>query len=325
MVAQIVKHSVLMVSFNHEPYIEEALQSILNQTVPPFEVVLVDDASTDGTWSIVEKFAPRFGPRMRAFRNESNIGLSQNIAKVKSLFKGNVISWCSGDDMLNSRTIELVNQAYEASGANPEDEKMLVVTNSEILWPDGHLTLWNNLIERDLGLIKTRLRGSLSCRSVGLSKSLFLSVRSEAEILNELPDCGLLADFIKGFEEIISASKVMYIDYAAGVYRYGVGVNSTAARKDIAIQKISALNHVIEKYGIKFDKSDFLYIELVVAQENIYIHGLDLRRFFYFLYLLIRNINNFGNNNPLYKSMGCLVPRGLFVPLKKLVRRFCHK
>lgn len=321
----VIQHSILMVSYNQELYIEQALQSVLDQTESPYEVILVDDSSTDNTWVVVEKMLPKFDGRLRAIRNECNLGLSNNLAKLKKLFTGNVISLCAGDDYFNPRTVELVNEGFRSLESDPALTKMLVVTNSQILWPDGHLTLWNNYIERNQGLIKTRLRGSLSYRGVGLSQALYLGVRNEAEIRNDLPGAGLLADFVKGFEEVTSVEKVLYVDYTAAVYRYGVGITSITDRKVIAQQKLAALNYVANYYNNLFDHSDRRYIKLITMQEYIYRDGLSFLRLLSYTYLLILNIGNFGYNNPIFKSLGCILPGSIFSKVKYITQRVLHK
>ena len=51
--------SVAMATYNGEKYIQEQLESILKQTLPAQEIIIVDDCSTDSTWSILESFAVR--------------------------------------------------------------------------------------------------------------------------------------------------------------------------------------------------------------------------------------------------------------------------
>ena len=66
--------SVCIASYNHEAYIGEAIESALAQTYRNIEIVVVDDASQDGTAAIVRDFAARFPDRVRAVLLETNIG-----------------------------------------------------------------------------------------------------------------------------------------------------------------------------------------------------------------------------------------------------------
>jgi len=67
------KVSILIPVFNRKDYITECIQSALDQTFTDFEVVVVDNASEDGTWKICQQFALA-DQRVRIFRNQSNIG-----------------------------------------------------------------------------------------------------------------------------------------------------------------------------------------------------------------------------------------------------------
>ena len=63
------KISVLLTSFNHEKYICEAIDSVLNQTFTDFELIILDDASSDDSWRLISQYSD---PRIKAFRNEMN-------------------------------------------------------------------------------------------------------------------------------------------------------------------------------------------------------------------------------------------------------------
>lgn len=68
------KVSVMMPVYNSERYVTRAINSILTQTYENLEFLIVDDASSDDSWKIVEKFAAK-DSRMRIFRNEKNRGV----------------------------------------------------------------------------------------------------------------------------------------------------------------------------------------------------------------------------------------------------------
>lgn len=68
------KVSVMMPVYNSKRYVAEAINSIITQTYANLEFLIVDDASIDGSWEIVKKFADK-DPRLRIFRNERNRGV----------------------------------------------------------------------------------------------------------------------------------------------------------------------------------------------------------------------------------------------------------
>ena len=69
--------SILIPVYNREALIGECIQSALFQTFTDFEVIIVDNASTDNTWGICQRFAEQ-DKRVRVFRNEKNIGPVRN-------------------------------------------------------------------------------------------------------------------------------------------------------------------------------------------------------------------------------------------------------
>lgn len=64
--------SVVMPNHNNENFLREAIESIINQSYHNFEIIIVDDCSTDSSWQIIQEFANK-DKRIKAFRNEENM------------------------------------------------------------------------------------------------------------------------------------------------------------------------------------------------------------------------------------------------------------
>jgi hypothetical protein len=90
--------TVVMAAYNAEKYLADAIESILNQTFSDFEFVIVDDASTDKTSTIVSDFA-KSDSRIRVFRNKSNLerSASRNFAIREA--RSNLIAVMDADDV----------------------------------------------------------------------------------------------------------------------------------------------------------------------------------------------------------------------------------
>ena len=93
------KISIGMPVFNGENYIEKALDSILNQTYKNFELIIVDNASTDKTPQICRAYRQK-DSRINYIRNKSNIGASPNFNKAFRLSNGEFFKWAAHDDLL---------------------------------------------------------------------------------------------------------------------------------------------------------------------------------------------------------------------------------
>ncbi len=87
--------SVIMPAYNCERFISEAIESVLNQSFQEFELIIVDDASTDRTAERVEAFND---DRIHFIRNEKNIGVSETRNRAIALSKGLYIAFLDSDD-----------------------------------------------------------------------------------------------------------------------------------------------------------------------------------------------------------------------------------
>src|SRR5882762_3625197 len=92
------KVSVGLPVYNGEKYLRLALDSLLKQEFKEFEVVISDNASTDGTAEICKRYAEK-DKRIRYHRNHSNIGAGPNYKKVFDLSGGEFFKWCAHDDI----------------------------------------------------------------------------------------------------------------------------------------------------------------------------------------------------------------------------------
>jgi len=91
--------SVVMPNYNHARYLESALRAHLGQSLPPLEVVVVDDASTDGSVAIVERLATEH-PRLRLIRLARNGGVNAAINRGLSEARGDCVCFSAADDMV---------------------------------------------------------------------------------------------------------------------------------------------------------------------------------------------------------------------------------
>lgn len=93
------KVSVCVVAYNHEAFIRQCLQSLVEQqTAFDFEVIVGDDASTDGTVAIVREFENNYPNIVRLIRHENNIGPTANYLSVHSNARGQYVAHLDGDD-----------------------------------------------------------------------------------------------------------------------------------------------------------------------------------------------------------------------------------
>ncbi|MDP3443173.1 MAG: glycosyltransferase family 2 protein [Ignavibacteria bacterium] len=100
------KVSILIPVFNREKFISDCIQSALEQTFSNFEVIVVDNASTDSTWEICQHFANN-DSRVRIYRNEFNIGPVQNWLRCAAEARGNYGKFLFSDDLMFPEFLEI--------------------------------------------------------------------------------------------------------------------------------------------------------------------------------------------------------------------------
>lgn len=88
--------SVIMAVYNAEQFVSDTIVSLQNQTFTEFEVIIIDDASTDSTYSILNRITDS---RFIVMRNESNCGLTVNLNKALKIARGKYIARIDGDDI----------------------------------------------------------------------------------------------------------------------------------------------------------------------------------------------------------------------------------
>lgn len=142
--------SVIMPVFNVEKYIEEAINSVLNQTYTNFELLICDDGSRDKTLEICKRYESR-DKRIKLFSNTTNLG---NLKTTNFLFKqcrGEFITIQDGDDYSIENRFELLLDAFlsDSSYGMVGSNYMSVKVDKKPLFC-GHLPLHSNEIKEEM-------------------------------------------------------------------------------------------------------------------------------------------------------------------------------
>lgn len=93
------KVSVIMLTYNHAPYLRQAIEGVLSQkTNFPFELIICNDNSPDNTDEVMDEFTEKYPDIIKYFKHEKNIGFVENQRFAFSLAKGEYLAYCEGDD-----------------------------------------------------------------------------------------------------------------------------------------------------------------------------------------------------------------------------------
>lgn len=104
--------SVIIPAYNAEKYLAECLESVKNQTFSDFEVIIVNDASTDSTAEIAQRFAAQ-DPRFKLLQLSSNHGLSGARNRGLSNATGEFITFLDSDDCLYPQALQFMTEGIE--------------------------------------------------------------------------------------------------------------------------------------------------------------------------------------------------------------------
>jgi glycosyltransferase involved in cell wall biosynthesis len=107
--------SVALPTYNRSHVLKKTLDSIKRQTHEDFEVIVVDDCSTDGTREIMESYND---PRFKMYHNDTNLGIAMNRNKAISLCSGEYIAMMDDDDLMTPDRLELSLDTIENYSAD---------------------------------------------------------------------------------------------------------------------------------------------------------------------------------------------------------------
>jgi glycosyltransferase involved in cell wall biosynthesis len=121
--------SVLLTVFNREKYLAEAVDSVLGETFRDFELIIVDDRSTDRSVEVARRY--QSDARVRLYVNDHNLGDYPNRNRVAYLASGRYLKYLDSDDLIYRHSLAIMVEAMEAhpdaalglSHSLPEDEQ----------------------------------------------------------------------------------------------------------------------------------------------------------------------------------------------------------
>jgi glycosyltransferase involved in cell wall biosynthesis len=135
--------SVAMSTYNGEAFVGEQLDSILAQTRPANEIVICDDGSSDGTWTILESYHRRYPELIRVYRNDCNLKPAKNFEKAISLCKNPLIALSDQDDIWRRDKLDILARRFEQ-----KPDLGLVFSNAGLIDAEGErwdVDLWQTV------------------------------------------------------------------------------------------------------------------------------------------------------------------------------------
>jgi glycosyltransferase involved in cell wall biosynthesis len=155
--------SVVLAMYNSCPYVEEAIESILEQTYRDFELLLIDDASSDATLDVAHAYAAR-DPRIRVLANDHNVGQSVSLNRGILAARGELVAIMDADDVAMPTRIEAqvacLDERPEIGVVGcladaldePTGERRASSARADASWLDGNIVMFHPtmLVRREL-------------------------------------------------------------------------------------------------------------------------------------------------------------------------------
>ncbi|MBQ8618171.1 MAG: glycosyltransferase [Clostridia bacterium] len=282
--------SVIIACYNVEKYVEEAVRSVMNQTLRNVEIICVDDCSTDGTAVVLERLAVE-DKRIRIVRHESNQGLFAVRVHGTQAAHGEYITFLDGDDYLAP---EACKEAYELA----KNKHVDIVQFGPRLFETEHTSAEQIL---SLNTIMKPCEERLSSDVGALVSACYVDRKFSWNLCTKLIRAEVLRNAFQFFngerivmaEDMLGAFMVMvfakgYAGLNKPYYNYRQGTGVTAISKYIPVERVRVfaeeyqvydlLNKWLEKLNVKQKHAKALqFVKRTVYQDmaNAFINRIN--------------------------------------------------
>lgn len=206
--------SVIMPAYNSEKFIEESIKSVKQQTYKHWELLIIDDCSSDGTISLVEKILKE-DTRIKLIRNEKNIGVSETRNKGIELAEGEWIAFLDSDDIWEPKKLEVQLKDLENNRGD------FSFTGSSFINEIGIPFKGLFKVPKKSTFNSLKYHNVISCSSVVIKKAKMLNVKMKNDDFHE--------DYAAWLEILKSGVEARGINEPLLIYR--ISKNSKSGNK----------------------------------------------------------------------------------------------
>lgn len=259
-----MKVSIICTNYNKEAWIEEAIQSFLNQKCNfDYEIILVDDASSDHSPQIIEHYAKQFPEKIKAVFHQENLGITKTWIEVCKLAQGDYIARCDGDDYWTDeyklqKQVEILDKSETSSWSCSDFD---IISESGEL---RHKEAIKNGIIRKMSSFEEMLafRGMTMSSTWLVDRKLMLKV-NEAITPDAVDDTFCLQ------LELFMNTELTFLPEATTVYRLHEGSDSHPASVEKMSKRFEKLQETQEEYLDKYySRIDFNALTRYLFLEN---------------------------------------------------------
>jgi len=260
--------SVLMPSYNHEKYLRESIESILDQTLKDLELVVVDDASSDNSKEIIQEYALR-DKRVKAVFHERNMGIAKTVNHAIDESSGKFIAFTASDDVWMPKKLEI------QAGILTKNEDLVV-------WSDG-------VIIDETGEVSAKLFVDLQCARKRKKSGRILDellagnyVFGTSRILKRTNINGIRFDeklrYLDDYRFEIDLAKryeYYYIDEPLAKYRIHPRNTILSNRRDLVEESLSLCKEFIREFDSDMSNRTRARNLSAIGGAYIYLHRLE--------------------------------------------------
>lgn len=256
--------SIVLPVFNGADHLSESIESVLKQTWQDWELIIVDDCSTDNTPEIIENFA-KTDPRIRLLRNERNLKLPMTLNAGFAVAKGDFFTWTSDDNMYRPNAIERMVSALQE--------------NSNIDFVYADLTSINGAGD----IISENAQPEPSeIRFYNMMGACFMYRKILASKVGEYDPATFLAEDYDYWLRCYKYTDFLHIHENLYLYRWHDKSLSITKRKDVAYQTQYVLDKhfdlIMSKCGTQNEKNRYFRGILCRFEDRSLFSGKELRK-----------------------------------------------
>ena len=275
--------SIICLAFNHEKFVVETLNSVVEQNYQPIELIIVDDCSTDNTKLVINNWLLSH-PEIQFIVNEVNRGNTKSFNNALKFAKGEYIIDLAADDLIVPNGIELQINAFQ----NSKFKNLGVVYgNAEIINEDGSFNSYYFPVDADGKVISKRVTGNIYSSVLSTGDSICsVSALFKKSVF----------DFLEGYDETldyedldswIRASREYEFDFIDEVLvKKRTVTNSLGSNFYKKKHRINVSTYKILKKALKLNRSKIEDLALQKRVHHEIIHSFKYRS----LNLLIKNL-----------------------------------
>lgn len=278
-----MKVSIICTNYNKGDWVREAMDSFLNQkTNFDFEIIIIDDASTDHSYEIIQEYQNKFPEKVRTFRNEVNLGITRTWKKVCQEAKGQYIARCDSDDFWTDplklqKQVDLLDASTDSLWSNTEFDMVDL---------DGNLIQKDAFASKALPLIDS-YEEMLVMKGMTMASTWLVDTTLMQDVSAQISDTAA-DDTFELQLELFKCTKISFLSDSTTVYRMNLGSDSKPMTLETAERRFTGILESQIKYLNKYPDQDIQRIshlalvkdrdlDILVFKKDRQIEDLDLR------------------------------------------------